>query len=671
MSNSTCILRRAIVATMAGLCLARPVAAQQAPPDLATASIEDLMNLQVVSAGRRSQRAMDVPAAVHVITADEIRRSGLTSVPELLRLAPGVQVARIDASKWAIAIRGFNKRWSDKLLVLIDGRSIYNRQFSGVHWDSVNLMVEDIDRIEVVRGPGGSLWGANAVDGVINILTRSSADSQGTFARVEAGSGDRASGAVRHGGLLRAATYRASLNWSRTGPTLQDDDTESPDGWHAVDAGFRLDWKAGRDEVMVQTGAQRVDAASFVARVDSPTAPAGGWQPRPFETGVSSGFALGRWTRSFEANRSFEAQAFIDGTVRDDVSWDHRWTTVDAEIKYQTPAGAGHHVLAGMGYRRTRDHFHGSFSVRITPDVADLSVFNAYGQDEWRLASSRVRLTLGAKVEHETFSGWGVQPTARLLWAPAEHQRVWAAVSRALRTPARADRGLRVNVASFPGERGLPVVVALMGNGGYRTENMTSVEAGYRVERRSLSMEAAVFTGRHEGLQTLEPIDPHVETTYGAPNLLVGQRFDNLMDAESRGIELTGRWNPRGWAHVDGSYVFFDVSSHPDAASRDPHAASYDGAAPRHQWQLRPGWSAGSWTLDVAVQHVGGFDSREVPAYSRTDARVEWAPSRAWSLSLTGQNLFSTGHREFGGDDNATAVGLDPRRVIGRVAWRF
>ncbi len=667
------LIRRCPLATLAlALAASTTLAAQQpGPPNLLTASLEDLMNINVTSAARKEQRVAEVPSAVYVITQDAIRRSGLTSVPELLRLAPGVQVAHIDASKWAVSIRGFNKRWSDKLLVLIDGRTLYNRQFSGVYWDSVNVMVEDIERIEVVRGPGGAVWGANAVDGVVNIITKTSRETEGALVRASIGTQEEGSTAIRYGGAFGRTAYRVHADWQQRGHSMLDASVDAPDRWRALNSGVRLDWKGDGNELTLDTGVQQVDGNSFAALVDGPTPPAGGWPTYSQTTVQTGGHALGKWTRHAVAGGTLELQGFVEHVDRRETAFHYFWTTADVDAKFQRRVAGRHEIVGGLGYRRTDDTFDGSFAVSITPAQSDLSIFNAFAQDEVRLADERLRLTLGGKVEHETFSGWGVQPTARALWALGQREHLWAAASRARRTPARADRGLHVNITSFPGPMGLPIVIQLLGNPAYRTETLTSVEGGFRIERARLSVDVSTFYSHHDGTQTQEPIPPHVEILNGRPALVMARQFTNLMTSDSQGVEIAGRWSPAQWWFVDANYAFFHLTPHPAATSLDEKAPLFDGNAPAHQWQIRPALTIGRFDADLGASRVGALESFGVPGYTRVDARAEWRVTPRVSLVMTGQNLTDDVHAEFGGLENATTVTLDPRRVAGKVTWRY
>jgi len=664
--------RRCVWVLVVAVSLSTSVAiAQTSQPDLTTASLEDLMNVEVTSASRREQRAADIPAAVYVITRDDIRRSGLTSVPELLRLAPGVEVARIDSSKWAVTIRGSNHRFSDKLLVLVDGRTVYTRQFSGVHWDTLNVMIEDIDRIEVVRGPGGAVWGANAVNGVINIITKSATETQGPAIRASLGNNDGRSVAARYGGTKDAMSYRVYVDSAQHPHTMLDESTAGEDDWTALKVGTRLDWHRGEDRVTAQADVARSDSNFRFNFPDGVVAPPLGWPLQLNPSDATRGSALARWTREAGNGRTFEAQGFFEITERDEGFQHYDSKTYDADLKYHARQGR-HDLVSGVGFRETREHSDPTFALVFTPEPPPLRVFNLFVQDEVRTFGDRLRLTGGVKFEHETLSSWSVQPTGRALWSISDRQRVWGAASRAIRTPSVVNRFARVNFTSFPSESGLPIVVSILGNPDYQSEETFSVEGGYRFERRPLSLDVSLFANHHDRLPTLEPLPPQVELTYGRPSILVASRFANLMEADTRGVEIAGRWSSAAWWRIDATYTYFRFTPHPDPASTAETNARDDGNTPNHQWSLRPAVTLGTRVdLNATVLRVGRIASLEVPAYTRADVRAEWKVTGRWSLVFAGQNLFGDPHAEFAGAELATTPMLIPRQINGRLVWRF
>lgn len=667
--------RRAV--SRAAWCLALlvrgvPAFAQQTPPDLSTATLEDLMNIKISSADRKPESVMDTSSAVYVITADDIRRSGLSSVPELLRLAPGVQVARIDSNKWAIAVRGFNFRWSNKLLVMVDGRSVYNRLDAGVNWDMVAVPPEDIDRIEVVRGPGGSVWGTNAVDGVINILTKAPADTRGGLVHVGAGDRNSSDVGARYGGSGGRTTYRLTGQWFDRGYGVEPGSRQrSADDSHAATGGFRLDWTGSMDTLTVQGDILAGASGSRLVVPQGPIPPAAGWPLTDLTARFSSENVLARWKRTLAGGATFQAQTYVDHLRRREVFRDYSSTNIDVDLQFYRRV-ARHQLLVGTDFRRTDDRLDGSYYYQVTPAHADLYVVSGFAQDEMAIARTPLSLTVGSKLEHETLGGWSVQPTARLLWAVSPRQRAWFAVSRAVRTPARVDRGLAVNVANFINPQGMPVVVALEGSADYQSEELQSVEAGYRVTHGKVSLDATVYASHHERLQTQEAQPAQLRFDAGQPYLLIEQIFRNDLTANTRGVETTARWQPASRWQVEGSVSAFHVTPHLQGTAEDSGVATADANTPAYQWQLRTWIGLGSRVeASATVWGVGGLQARQVPAYTRIDLHAQWTPVPHLTAGLYGQNLSGAGHVEFGGIDNAATPTLGSRRVTATLAWRF
>ncbi|MEO7190961.1 MAG: TonB-dependent receptor [Vicinamibacterales bacterium] len=646
---------------------ATPAGAQSTPADSLLPSLEDLMDVHVTSVARRSQRAEDAPAAIYVITRHDIRQSGLTLLPEILRLAPGVQVARLGASQWAVSIRGFNFQYSNKLLVLIDGRSVYTRGFSGVFWDMQDLMVQDIDRIEIIRGPGGAMWGANAVNGVINIVTRPASDTQGVVAEVAAGTFEHERTSVRYGGTRGNTAYRVFSQWSGFGGTKQVESTVPSDRWHSMMGGARVDWSRGTDALLVQglvTTARTRPGVKLLTSLD-PAA-------LPFRDGVSrgeSGSVQGRWTRTSAAGTVLQIQGFHSTFSRDETvitALDH---TNDIDVQYETAVGSRQGVIFGGGFRQADISTDSTLTLQM--GTSRLRTFNLFLQDEIA-AVSDVSLTLGAKVEHDTFAGWGLMPSARVLWTVSPAQRLWAAASRTRRTPAMGDRELRLNAEVLPGP-GLPIVVAFVANPDSASEQFTQLEGGYRIRLASkASVEATVFTGAYDGLPTLEPFEPSLEMTPAPMHLLAGATVSNLLRAWASGIEVNGQWQPLPQWQLDGSYTRLHLTGETDPASQDTNAANTDGSAPGHQWQVRstfsvrPGVHVGAW-----VSRVGRLRVFNIPAYTRLDARAEFRLSSRLTAAAVAQNLLTAHHGEFFGQPPGPSLATPgvPRSLRVELRW--
>jgi iron complex outermembrane receptor protein len=638
-------------------------AAAQGSADLGQASLEQLMDIRVTSAARKSQRLEDVTAAVYVLTRQDILRSGLTSLPEILRLVPGVQVAQVNANKWAVSIRGFNDLYSNKLLVLVDGRSVYTRGFSGVFWDAQDVMISNIERIEVVRGPGGSVWGANAVNGVINIITRPAEETQGLLADVSSGSFERARAGLRYGGTLGSAAYRVFSEWTRYADAAVLS-TPLADHWYASTTGFRTDWARGADSFMAQghltanrTRAGWLEVGSLALG------------SAPITDGVSDArdtSLLGRWTRTGTDGTVIQVQAYHSTTRREEpiVTYFERSSDVDAQ--YETRIGSRHGLVAGGGYRHVRLGTDDTLTTQLGSHRMD--TFNAFVQDEIVLHPA-LALTVGAKAEHDTLGGWGILPSARLMWDASSTQRVWAAVSRARRTPSATDRFVRILFGTMPGP-GLPIVIGFQGNPAYRSEDFLQAEAGYRVRLGSAAaLDVTAFSGSYDGLSTNEPLEPVVNLTSNPAHIFASATFGNLRHVRTSGLEVSGHWTPvRAW-QLDASYSFLDMATRLDPASLalDPNT---DGNAPAHQWQLRSAVSLGPVTLNTSVFRVGQLLQLAVPAYTRVDAGAEFRLNSRLTVTATGQNLTNRQHQEFASDRVFLTTRM-PRAAKIDLRWNF
>src|SRR6202165_2341930 len=443
-------LRRLCLLSVLGVFLTVTTSAQNQPniPDVPAITLEDLMNLQVTSVSKRAQKLADAAAAIFVITQDDIRRSGASSIPEALRMAPGLEVARIDENKWAIGSRGFNGRFDNKLLVLIDGRSVYTPLFSGVYWNVQDVLLEDIDRIEVIRGPGATLWGANAVNGVINIISKKTKDTQSAVVTAGAGSEERGSGGFRYGSKIGDTSYRAYGKYFNWGPSVYPSGMTAHDGWDALRGGFRADWTpAGADSLTLQGDIYRSKYGETLTG-PSLSSPYSGTCPNNGK--YSGGNILGRWNHSSEGS-SMSLQMYYDNmTIADNSLFVDHQNIFDMDFQHGFHVGDSQQFVWGLGYRSIRDRNDSSFSVSLQPNQVTLNHFSAFVQDEISLVDNRLRLTFGSKFEHNDFTGFEVQPNARLLWTLTPNQSVWTAVSRAVRTPALTEEGLRLNSAAIP-----------------------------------------------------------------------------------------------------------------------------------------------------------------------------------------------------------------------------
>jgi iron complex outermembrane receptor protein len=635
-------------------------------PDLIEMSIEELMKIEVTSVSRKEQRAADVAAAIFVLTHDEIHRSGMTTIPDLLRLVPGVEVAQINSNKWAVTIRGFNSLNANKLLVLIDGRSLYNRIFGGVVWDIEDLMLDDVERIEVIRGPSAATWGANAVNGVINIITKGAADTQGLLVRAEGGrSGEL--GAIRYGGTLGSASYRLFSQWTGRNQSLLAPGTRANDASHSTTTGLRADWTTQPDTFVFEGAFTAGQTRALWFNLDPQTF---ALEPISHETSdAQSGYLLGRYTRTRASGASLQVQSFMDVSRRQETVANYGRQVFDLDTQYRMVIGARQDLVAGVGYRSSRESLAGRFGISLAPAEDSSSLLTAFAQDEIALFGNRLMVTLGTQLQYVAVSGVGVQPTARVMWKARPSHRLWAATSRAIRTPALIESGLRLTFPPVPTDSGLPLVVTVTGSPGAEAENLVDAEAGYRFEiGTTVSIDVTGYVGRYTHLRTLEPGAPSVEFV-PSPRILVTSHFSNLVEATTRGFEIAARWTPVAAWRLDASYTAVHVIPNLATATQDP---STDGSAPRAQWQVRSAFSPDTHaTVNVAIFHVGRLEQLQVDGYTRADLSAEWRFTRGLSVMAIGQNLLDEAHPEFPGATSFLLGTQVPRSASLRVRWTF
>lgn len=642
----------------------------QSSSDLKGVSLEDLMSVEVTSASRREQKLSDVASAVFVITREDIRRSGATSVAEVLRLAPGLEVAHIDANKWAISSRGFNGRFADKMLVLIDGRSVYTPLFSGVYWDVQDVVLGDVERIEVIRGPGATVWGANAVNGVVNIITRSAADTQGPQISLRIGGEDRTIAEMRYGWKSGAnGSYRAFTKYVNRSPFADAAGRTASDGWNEWRGGARADLRLTPDDSLV------VDAQLYSGTAGQTYAPG---SPLPFFQGrvdsvaeLSGGNILGRWRRNLTSTADLALQVYHDRTSRADFLLGERRATTDVDFQLHTKVGQVHDVVWGAGYRVTSDDIRNGPIVSFeTPEGRD-RLFNAFAQDEIA-AFGRVRLTLGSKIEHSNYSGWEFQPNARVLFPLTSRQSLWAAVSRAVRTPSRAEHYVRINSAPTPDPAtGLPAMFSLRGAQSFESEVLRAHEVGYRAQTAgSLSFDAALFVNVYDRLRTFEPGAPAVTVTASGPLIVVPVLFGNGMTGRTSGGEISTSWTPTERWRLAGTYAYLRVKLTRRPDSLDTIGQIIEDDSPRHQFRVNSHLQVSrAVEVNASLQWVDRLIKQQIPSYSRLDASVVWHVTRFLSVAAGGANLLDSRHPEFG-----STLGELPtearRSAYVTLAWR-
>ena len=607
---------RVCIATIAALAAFAANAQTGKPSDLADLSLEELANLEVTSVSRRAERLSDAPASIFVITGDDIRRSGATSIPEALRLAPNLEVARVDSRQYAISARGFNNTIANKLLVLIDGRTVYTPLFSGVFWDAQDTLLEDVDRIEVISGPGATLWGANAVNGVINVITRRAAETQGNLLVAGAGNLERGAAARQGGKLGVDGAFRVYGKISGRDHTSRADGTSAQDSWDSGQAGFRADWGTA-------AGAFTLQGDAYRGTIDSATAG---------DIRISGGNLLGRWSRQLAGGDRVQVQSYFDNTEREiPGTFEERLNIFDVEFQHALRAGSQHSVIWGGGYRRADDRVSNT-AIAFLPADRNLRWGNLFVQDEFALHGDQLRLTLGTKAQSNPYTTTEFLPSARIAWKPDASRLVWSALSRAVRAPARLDRELFV--PAQPPLRPLPIA----GGPDFRSEISKVLELGYRAQpSRRASYSVTLFHSVHDHLRSVEP---------GPAGALV---IANEMEGKTDGIEAWGSLQAAESWRLSAGLLVLDQNLHLKPGSGDTMGVAAAGNDPKHQWNLRSSLDLpGRQEFDVMVRYVGPLPSPAVPGYTALDARYAWHFERGLELALIAQNLFDRSHPEFG-----------------------
>jgi iron complex outermembrane receptor protein len=633
--------------------------------ELVGLGLEDLMHVKVTSVSKRPESLAGAASAVYLMSGEDVVRDGFRNIADSLRYVPGMQVAQINSHTWGVSARGFNAEYATKLLVLMDGRSVYTPLNAGVYWDTVDLMLEDLERIEVIRGPGGTLWGANAVNGVINITSKSSQETQGWL--MTGGGGDQEKGftGARFGGQLGEETFfRVYGKYDSHDDMAFADGSDAEDAWQMGRAGFRLD--SGSDELNLFTlqgdyyqakekwlYLQPIPAAPFSEVVNN-------------SDDVLGANLLGRWSHRFEDDSQFTFQTYYDHTDRESNLPRERRDTFDVDLQHHIAPISRHNIVVGLGYRFTTDDIEGSYANSFVPDERSLNLFSGFVQDEITLMEERLRLTLGTKVEHNDFTGIEYQPGARLAWTPAENQTVWASVARAVRTPSRAEDDVRIN-RNAPPPFPPGTVVSILGDPAGQSEELMAYEIGYRalpVER--LTVDVATFYNVYDELRSLEPgpIPPI------PPNFFVS----NTLKGQSWGAELATDWEAgRDWWHIRSAYTYFELNLETTDGGTDANTILLlEGNAPRHQFSVRSQMDIRhNLEFDIGLRYVGELQNPGIPAYTTMDIRIAWRPRSNLEVSLVGLNLLDPLHPEFAPTQVQTPQREVERSVYGQITCHF
>lgn len=633
-------------------------------------SIEELLDTKVTSVSKRPESLFNAAAAVTVITSEDIRRTGARTVPEALRLVPGLQVGQIDSSRYAIGSRGFSDYFENKLLVLVDGRSMYTPLYSGVYWNSLDTIMEDIERIEVIRGPGATMWGANAVNGVINIITKNAQDTQGGMVSTIFGSHAKPVVSTRYGGTINEdVDYRLYAKGLRRGDFEDGAGADSHDAWESYRTGFRLD-STLREEDRLSLQAEVFDGEADVTTMTS------GFLTPPFARVTESteefsgGHIQANYQRSLSSASSFEVSLSYDGYRRDFIMVEEQRDTLNLEFKHHVASREHHDFVWGGGVRWSGDETVEHDTVSFAPASRDITLWSAFLQDDIALVDDTFWITLGSKLEHNDFTGVEVQPSVRARYKPVENHLLWAAVSRAVRTPSRAEQDVRINFGAAPGP---PLSqMRLSGNPDFDAEELVAYELGYRWQKEDeLSFDVATFYNDYDDLRTEEMGAPFPEMVPAPPHLVIPLQFVNGLEGSSYGVEASTTWQPLPELKISLGYSWIDLDLH-RKSSGFAGEIEQEQNFPRYQFQARGYYDITRYfSCNTELYWVDAYEARGVDAYLRYDLQVSWNPSESLEITVGGENLFDSSHREATVPTSGIVVSEIPRQYWLKAIYRF
>lgn len=643
-------------------------------PILANLSFDELSQVQIITASRAPEPLWKTAAAVSVLTTEDIQHSGATSLPEALRWVPGLNVAQITANTWAVGARGFQWQYANKLLVMIDGRSVYSPTSGGVRWEDNAVYLDDVDRIEVVRGPGSSVWGANAVNGVINIVSKSAFDTLGT--EVFAGAGNELLGytgarqgiklsedtAIRFYGMFREADDNVLVN---SGGTAADDSARFGQG------GFRLDWHPSEENQFTLQGdvfAHRTEyTRTFTTLMAPPTYSV--LSEAPIENHGAN--VIGRWRHEWSGQTYLEWQNYWDWHHNNRPQNTETLHTLDTDLVFGTTLGERHEITSGLGYRFRTGEL-GPKLYNFVPAQLETHLFSTFLQDQITLAPERWALTLGAKLEHNTFTGWEPQPTARLAFTPSKEFVVWTSVARAVRTPTWVEEIGALDARVFPPgvfDPALPAAIRIFGNPDLKSERLTAYEIGARWKLADrLTLDATGFYYDYDNYVLIANLTTTNQTA--PPAQVLATQYQNGIQGESYGGEIALHWEPvEGWQLL-ASYSYVQIQLH--TTQSDPFQFEQDElTTPDHTIRLQSSLQLGrQWQFDLGGRYVDAVPYYGIPDYFELNARLAWTPNRHWQIALAGQNLLHDSHPEYDSALSRRLTGVE-RSVYLLCRWTY
>jgi iron complex outermembrane recepter protein len=638
------------------------------PAALKNLSLEELSQIEVTTPSKTPTRAFQSAAAITVITGEDIKRSGALSIPEALRLAPGVEVARIDGNKWSIGIRGFGSRLSRSVLVMIDGRTVYTPLFAGTYWEVQDTLMEDIDRIEVIRGPGGTIWGPNAVNGVINVITKDARDTKGTLASIGGGNEEQGFANFRYGGGDKQFGYRIYGKAFTRSPEIHSDGRNFDD-WRAAQTGMRMDWTNRHQDTFTVQGDLYDEEAGERVQATSYTQPYS--QIIDGNALLSGGNIMGRWARVLSDGNDIQIQTYYDRTNRHEPNFGENRNTFDVDFLQRLRLPARQQISWGLGARVGPVHDIEVVSgLTFLPSDRTDYLLTGFLQDDIGLIEQRLTLTLGTKVLRTNFTDVSLEPSARLLWTPTQQDTLWAAFTHGLRTPSDAEENFDLSGFIGTAPNGTPIFARFNANPSFAPEQLNGYELGYRrLLGRKIYLDIATFYNHYHDLFDEEiagPIAP--EATPAPAHLLLPAQFRNGLRGATEGGEIAPEWRPTTFWRLRGSYSYLHMNLGKAPGSGDIGTApTIEGSSPGHEVTVQSSIDIRkSFQFDLAYRFISALPGQLVPSYSTGDARLAWRRGQL-ELSLVGRNLLQPSHFESGGDPGPLVA--IKRSVYAKIAW--
>jgi iron complex outermembrane receptor protein len=675
MNKYFCPVRRTIAVIVLGLlaglvneALAGPEPDKKSDEPLKQLSLAQLGDVEVTTASKEPEEVWKTPAAVYVLTNEDIRRSGATSIPEVLRLVPGVQVSRIDNDHWAVGIRGFADQFSKSMLVMVDGRSLYTPLFAGVYWALQDgIILEDVERIEVIRGPGGTIWGANAVTGVINIITKRAKDTHGALASVGGGNIDQGIGEVRYGSGNGNFDYRVYGKGFSRGAGFHSND-QGYDTWRSGQMGFRTDWDFRRHDHITIQGDMYKGGVGETVGFGSFTPPEQIISNQA--VAVSGGNLLAQWRHDLREGSDIQVQAYYDRTYALAPHYQETRNTFDVDFIHHLTLGEHHNFIWGVGARLSPSQVVQTVpTLDLIPHDFANNVYSGFVQDEIAIVPNKVSLTVGSKLEHNSFTGFEFQPSVRGLWTITPRQTFWAAVTRAVRTPSRVEEDIRL--LDF-GIANPLIYLAVDGNPQLSSERLIGYEAGYRtLVTPKIYVDIAVFHNDYNDLINLGAPTVTLDATPTPVHLTIHLPFANGLRGNTDGFEIAPDWKPSRWWQMKATYSYLNLNLEtiPGVVDGNGYLGKDEGSSPHNQITLQSRFSLPKgFEFDQTYRYVSALPAFLVGSYSTADTHLAWRATRQMEFSVVGENLFQPHHTEFGGNPGPL-VGIK-RSVYAQITWR-